>query len=562
MTEPTDTQTTTKEEHTDIEAIKKKNTRFNHVWWLPLIALLVVTYVAVNRYTSKGPLITITFSSAEGLAVGKTKVRYKDVEVGKVERIDLNDHYGGVTVFVRINKANESMLRKNTRFWVVKPRVSITQISGLNTLLSGNYISIEPDKNSDSDYRYQFDGLETPPIITQDEPGLKLTVLTNKASSLYPGTTVYYKGMPIGRVNRVYFSDDYLWVKADIFIAAPHDKLIHPMTKFWSTSGFSIDASADGINVEMESVESLFAGGITFETPVSSQIDDAKTIENGTEFFLYANKKQAFEQSSGRKQHYVTYFDASVKGLEIGSSVTMQGINIGKVKDIQLLFDAKKNQTRTPVLFEIYESRLRLVNENNITPLSIQQVSEKLIRNGLKAQLETANLLTGAKQIALVMTKQSGAKDQPLLVDKITGYPILPSTAQSFDAITASVSNLANKVNQMPLDEIANNLNRLLKNADKTISSLTIDETLKRVDSLLENTTGLSNHATKSLKTLDRSLVKLTKRVEKTLSGFSPDAPLYYNLNKTLKKLNDTLHSLKSIVDTLDRKPNALIFGD
>lgn len=537
---------------------KKENTAFNHVWWIPLIALLAVTYLTISHFTSQGPLVTIRFQTAEGMEVKKTKLRYKDVVVGQVENITLGEKYKDVLVSVRLNKANEGLLREQSQFWVVRPRISVTRVSGLNTLLSGPYIAVDPDTDSEHDYRYSFDGLENPPIVTQDKPGLRLTMLTTKASSISPGTAVYYKGMQVGSVDRVYFSKDYLWVKADIFIASPHDALIKQTTKFWSASGISVDAGAEGLDIEMESVETLIAGGIVFDTPISLQKE--VSVTDGTEYVLYDNKKQAFEQNYGKKHYYVTYFDGSIKGLEVGAPIMIQGINVGKVKDIQLLFDEKTGKTHLPVLFEIYENRLGIVNP--VSQAQATNITKKLIENGVRTRLETASLLTGTKYIALIQENNLVNQHITLENDVVTGYPILPSVPESFDEITSGINNLIAKVNQLPLDEITHNLNGLLSNANNKVSQLELKQTVDSLNSLLKDGRIAAKEAKKTLRNLDVAVSKLSKNAEKTLSGFSPDAPLYYNLNRTLNELNETLTSLRAVTDMLERTPNALIFGE
>lgn len=540
-----------------IKTAKKRG--FNHVWWLPLIALLAVVYLLVNRYTSQGPLITIRFETAESMEINKTKLRYKDVDIGHVEKITLGENYQDVLVSVRLNKTNEGLLREKSQFWVVRPRISVTRVSGLGTLLSGAYIAIDPDRNSDSDYRYEFEGLESPPVVTQDKPGLRLTLLTSKASTLSPGSAVYYKGMQVGSVDRVYFSKDYLWVKADVFIASPHDLLIKQTTKFWSASGISIDAGANGFEVEMESVETLLAGGIVFETPVTLQKE--LNVSNGTEYVLYDNKKQAYEQNYGKKFYYVTYFEGSVSGLQAGSPVMIQGIEVGKVKDIQLLFDEKTGESHIPVLFEIYENRLGLVNP--VSDSELLSVTKKLVEEGLlRARMETASLLTGGKFISLVEDDGVSKKKETLKTDIITGYPIIPSVPESFDELAAGVNNLIAKVNQMPLNDIASNVNSLITNANDKVDQLELSSTVDALNDLLKEGQSISGSAKKTLRNLDYAVTKLSKTAEKALQGFSPDAPLYYNLNNTLQSLNETLNSLRAVTDMLERKPNALIFGE
>lgn len=536
----------------------KKSDKFNHVWWLPLIALLMVLFLVVNHYTTKGPLVTLKLQSADGLEVGKTRVKYKDVNIGKVESIQFDENYKSVNAAIRMDKESEGLLKKNTQFWVVKPRIGITQVSGLNTLLSGNHIAIDPDKNPDSPYRYEFTALDVPPLVTQDKPGLKLTLLTAKANSLYPGTAVYYKGMQVGTVDRVYFSADYLWVKADLFIAAPYSALIKQNTRFWSASGVSIGAGVDGLAIDMESVETLIAGGIAFETPISLQKD--YPVTSGTEFILYDNKSLAFEQNYGKKHHYVTYFENSVKGLEPGAPVMIQGINVGKVKDIQLIFDEQTGKAHIPVLFEIYESRLGLSDNRSIVNAGL--ITERLIQKGLRTQLETGNLLTGSQFISLTLLDEASQKSEKLSIDELTGFPVLPSAPPNFDAITSGISHLIGKVNKLPLEAITENLNHLLKSTHTQVDSLEIAQTVHALNQLLKKGQGLSNQADQSLKNLNFALTKLVSLTEKTLEGYTADAPLYYNLNQTLNQLNDTLTSIKAVTDMIDRKPNALIFGE
>ncbi|MGY0399485.1 MAG: PqiB family protein [Ostreibacterium sp.] len=539
----------------------KNNLSLNHVWWIPIIAFIAVIYLATKHFASQGPLITLHFATAEGMVINKTQLRYKNVVIGQVEKIKLDDEYKNIIVSVRVNKDSEGLLRQNTQFWVVKPRISVAGVSGLGTLLSGAYITLDPDKNMEHDFRNEFEGLATPPIVPQDKPGLRLTLLTEKASSLIPGTAVYYKGLKVGSVDRVYFSKDYLWVKADIFIASPHDLLIKQTTKFWSASGISIKAGTAGVDVEMESVEALVAGGIVFETPVTLQ--KQVKVNNSAEYVLYSNRKQAFEQNYGKKRYYVTYFNSSVKGLQTGSPVMIQGIEVGRVKDIQLAFDKQTGKTHIPVLFEVYDNRLGIANSVALGSKEKMNttVSQQLLA-GLQTRMETANLLTGAKYISLVLGDQHVFKQQILKTDPVTGYPILPSTPESFDAITSGVSRLITKLNQLPLNKIASNIDTLLKNANDKVNAIDIGNTLAALTQLLKGGQVLAKDASKTLKKFNNSVTTLTKVAEKTLSGLSPDAPLYYNLNNTLNGLNETLGSLKAITDMLDRTPNALIFGE
>ncbi len=577
-------------------AKRQKRERFNHVWWLPLIALLMVSYITVTHFTTRGTLVTISFKTAEGLEINKTKVKYKDVIIGKVESIKLNDDFEGVKVGVRMSRDAENLLRKDTRFWIVKPKLTVTQVTGLNTLISGFYITLDPGKTSDSEYQYEFKGLENAPVLTQEETGLNIVLLSARASAFKQGTAVYYKGYTVGKVNKVSLSEDYQWVKAEVSIESPHHKLIKPNTRFWSSNGIAITADSEGLEVQMESLETLVAGGITFGTPETSY--DLGKVENGQEFRVYNNEEEANEKSIGNTYSFVTYFDGSIQGLDEDAPVTVQGIKVGKVKSIQLLFDEKLVKPLTPVIFEVYEESFHLVshkrnngesdNENNqltsIERTDIKELVERLLKRGLRAQLNTSSIITGKKHLALVFDEKS-TQEVALQIDPITQQTLLPSTVESFDAITSGVSNLVNKVNALPLEDIAGNVNSLVKTANNKVNSIAIDKTMAHINSLvanadkkikrlpLENTVNqfnaflkegrtLSSTAKSTFKKLNQSVSKISKTAEDTLDGYSADAPLYYNLNNTLTQLNETMSSLKTVLDMLERHPNSLVFGE
>ncbi|PID62844.1 MAG: hypothetical protein CR974_02745 [Gammaproteobacteria bacterium] len=587
--------------------VKPKTSReqgFNHAWWLPLLALLITTYFIVGHYTSKGTLITISFKSAEGLEVKKTKIKYKDVVIGRVEAIELKETLDGVKVRARMDRSSEELLRKDTRFWIVKPRLSATQITGLNTIISGSYITLDPTKDPTSDYHYEFIGLERPPVISQEEAGLKIKLSSTKASLLAPGTSVYYKGFNVGRVDSVDLSEDNLSVKANVFIKSPHHKLIKPTTKFWSASGVTFGAGAEGVEVSIESIEALLGGGIAFETEPSLLNRDDVVVPEDTEFTLFDNKKRAEEQETGRAFYFVTYFDGSIKGLKVGAPVTVQGMKIGSVKEVSLQFDEALINSRVSVLFEIYESRFRRIStqgENNRTasPRELENFTDKLLQKGLSAQLETGSLLTGSKEIALIFDKRN-RHTSARKIDPLTQFTVVPSAPDSFAAITEGAAEFVQKINALPLEQVGDNVNQLLTSAnqqvkqlplaaignnlnavlgtakdkldkadidqlikrlnslianiDKQIARLPLDKTLKNINGVLKESKGVVRAAKSTLQTAQKAVKRLS-------AAYSADAPLYYNANLSMEQLNTTLVSLQAILDLLERNPNSLIFG-
>ncbi|MPV85221.1 PqiB family protein [Ostreibacterium oceani] len=554
------------------EATRTPENKFNHVWWIPFIAFLVAAFLVVSHFTSQGPLITIQFDNAEGISVENTKLKYKSVTIGQVEKITLDESLDNVLVYIRLQKGSENLIRKDSQFWIVKPRIEVTKISGLNTLLSGAYITIDPAKDQNQDYQYHFVGLSDPPITTQDKPGLRLTLLAEKSTAFYPGSAVYYKGMPVGNIERVYFSDDYLWVKVDVFINAPHHQLIRQNSKFWSAGGISVKTSANGIDVALESIEALVAGGIAFETPIELLLND-EAVTSHTEFFLYPNKTIAYEQQFGKKQLFVSYFESNISGLSTDAQVLMNGITVGKVKAIQLMFDPISGKTYTPVLYEIYEDRITVLNSSHDTShntandtsnrTTAASLTNQLIQSGLHARLVTANLLTGSKNITLAMSDNIIPLPLQLAtVDDLTGYPILPTQPESLETITDSIATFVDKINQMPINELVTSANQLLNNADTTLTQLNLQPTLDAFNALLKDGQQLSQASHQSIQQLTKSIETLVKQTESVIAGYSPDAPLYHGLTDTLGELNDTLSSLKILSEMLTRSPDALIFGE
>ncbi len=533
------------------EVTLTENKKINYIWAIPLIALAITLYLLVSHISNRGKLISINFQNAEGLEIGKTKLKFKDVDIGLVEDIQIIKE-DNVLIKVRVKKTAVKFIKSDAKFWIVKPRLELTKISGLGTLVSGAYITVKPGKSED--FETNFDGLDLPPIVTTDKKGLRLTLLAEKSTTISAGTRIYYRGIEVGIVERKYLSKDFLWVKIDIFVSAPNDSLISSNTRFWSTTGVSVSTSGSGISFEIDSINQVIAGGISFETPIE---DNNYTVKNNSEFVLFESKNKARNHIFGKKAHFVTFFEGNVGGLTKGSDVSIQGISIGKVKNVELTYNTLRNKTVVKATLEIYNSK---IDKNNL------HVLENITERGVITQLETSNLLTGTKQISLLLNKgfyhAKDGEDNENEIDESTGYVVIPSKSDNLSEITSGVSGLITKVNQLPLSETLDNVNKLLTSVDGLVKGVDVEPTLKSFNQLLKNAESLPKGLKKTLSNLDRNFRTITKSIDGTLSGFAPDAPIYHNLNKTLKELNKTLKSFKTLSDTLNRSPDALIFGE
>jgi len=497
------------------EAVASTRSGFSIVWFIPLVAALIGAWVAYSAYSERGPIITITFNTAEGLEAGKTKVKYKDVEVGQVEAIDIETDLDRVLVTIQMHKDAEPYLTDRTRFWVVRARISAGSVSGLETLLGGAYIGLDPVKNGEATRK--FTGLETAPVVTTDQPGQHLTLKASRRGSLDVGAPVYFRQIKVGEVVSYELAEDGDTVDFRVFINEPHHLKVTENTRFWNASGLNVSLTAEGVDVAVESMVSLLVGSIAFEVPESMRL--GKPAADDSVFTLYDSHKDALVKEVSIKRRYLLYFDSSVRGLIKGAPVEFRGIQLGKVIDIDVEFDAETEEFLIPVLIETEPERLAPASVLMTEEESLAQ-TERLVERGLRAQLKTGNLLTGRLYVDLDFYPEA----EPASIDTSGPYPIMPTVPTSMEEITKSVKAVLHKLENFPLGKLGNDLSGTIENLNKAISEA--DDTLKTV-----------------------------KRM------FAADAPLSQELQRTLVELAEAARTLRVLADYLDRHPEALIKG-
>ncbi|MCB1777545.1 MAG: MCE family protein, partial [Candidatus Competibacteraceae bacterium] len=415
------------------DAVLEQRSRFSLVWLIPLVALAIGAWLAYKTYSEQGPTITITFSTADGLEAGKTKLKYKNVEFGQVDHITLNEDLSQVVVTAKLVKGAERFLTETTRFWIERARVSAGQVSGLSTLFAGAYIAIDPvieGRRADA-----FRGLETPPPITANTLGSRFTLRATELGSLDIGSPIYFRAIRVGQVTSYRLDDNGQGVEIKIFINAPHDRLVRADTRFWNASGLNVTLDASGVKIDTASVVSLMIGGVAFETPVS--LETGQPVEPGAIFQLYPNRQSIKDGSYVRKSYWLLHFTSSVRGLTVGAPVEYRGIRIGQVIDIKLELDLDEVIARIPVLIEIESDRLRWIG--NAPDYGHEQEFKKfqkhlwdqLVAKGLRAQLKTGNLLTGALIVDLDVYPEAPART----INWGKSYPELPTVPTSLEEI-------------------------------------------------------------------------------------------------------------------------------
>jgi paraquat-inducible protein B len=527
------------EEDQDAEdAVLSKRADFPLVWLLPLVALLVSAWLIYKSAAEKGEVITINFPTAEGLEVDKTKIRYLNVDVGKVTAISINDDLKTIRITAQMDSGATDFLKEHTSFWVVKPQVGLSGISGLNTLLSGSYIELKP---GDGEHELNFTGLKNPPVLQSHEDGKQFILETENIGSMRPGTAINFHGIPVGEVLSQKLSDDANAIHLSIFINSPYDQFVRKNTRFWIDSGIDLSASADGFKVKTGPLISLLSGGIAFRASPKDSIADIKPEDSI--FQLYDTYDESSQMSYTNTLKYVMNFNSSVRGLTVGAPVQLRGIPIGRVTDITLELDKKTAEIRIPVIVELEPDRIESINgDSNV---SDEDVMEQLIKKGLRAQLQMGSLVTGQLLIDLDFHPES---KQVTNISHLRGYSVFPTTASSFEEFTHSAQIIMDKLAKLPLD-------KLTDEADKTLSSL--QETSKAATSMLKTADGTMATAKITLGNASGTI----KSAQAVLGNLEPGSTGYYEFHKLLQELTQASRSMKQLTDFLEQHPESLIRG-
>jgi paraquat-inducible protein B len=528
------------------------------IWLIPLVALGVGIWLAYTALIARGPAITITFKQAAGLAAGKTQVRYKDVEIGKVEQIRLSPDLSHVTVTARLDRSVEAYLTDSARFWIVRARVMAGEVSGLDTLFSGVYIGLEPGQPGPA--KRDFTGLERPPVVSIDTPGRRFRLLADRLGSLDIGSPVYYRQIKVGQVVSYEMRPGGEAVEILTFIEAPYDQLVRLNTRFWNTSGLDVRIDTEGVSVDTESVLSLLLGGISFETP-TNLIPGRPALATDL-FRLYKNKAETDDPVYAYKEYFVLYFNENIRGLKVGAPVEFSGIKVGEVVDIRLELDEKDLEFRIPVLIAVEPERVQI---NGDAALERDAIIRTLVAKGLRAQVRTGMLLTGQQYVNLDMYPDL----PPVTLARRGRYAELPTVPTPIEEITASAQKLLNTFNNFPLETIGGDLQATIAQLKTLTGDPRIGETLtalKRGMGQLERFAGglnreLGPRLVSAVSRLEAAIDETGRLLEGADGVVDPEGPLMYQLTRTLKEVTRAARAVETMADTIERQPNALIFG-
>ena len=534
---------------------RRKRLRISIIWIIPLLAAVVAIGIAIQRVRSEGPTITIVMKDAEGIEAGKTFIRYKDVRIGLVSAVELSEDYTKVLVKAKIAKHAAGLMVADAKFWVVEPRISLSGVSGLSTLLSGNYIGFQAGKSGDSQTLYF--ALDEPPIIT-DQPGRQFLLKAPTLGSLGVGTPVYFRRLNVGQVAGYSLAADGRSVDIKIFVNAPYDKYVTNETRFWNASGVTVTLGADGINVRTESVAALLAGGLSFDVP--DFVTRGKPAAANTVFTLYRYRAIAMKEPDAEERRYVLQFNESVRGLSVGAPVTLFGLQVGEVTEVGLAFDPARAAFHPRVIVTFAPDRLigdlaPGQRASTTRAMSDAQTRLRTLRRmvdeqGLRAQLRTGSFLTGELFVAFEYFPDAPKAKVDWARDPLE-LPVVPGSLAS---IEAKLGSILTKIDRMPLDAIGSEVRTALG---------TLNQTLKDADTLVNRVDAQwVPEGTKTLEDLRRAIAdadRVVKNADTTL--FSKDAPAPQDLRDMLQEITRAARSVRVLVDYLERHPDTLLRG-
>jgi paraquat-inducible protein B len=539
-------------------ASTRRSRRVSAIWIIPLVAVAIGAWLAWDTLSKEGPTIKISFESGEGLQAGQSQLKYKDMVFGTVKSLELSPDQTHVVMTVATTRQAEPLLTEGTIFWVVKPRLFAGNVSGVETLLSGSYIGMLPAAKAGKSER-DFVGREDPPVLGTHVPGRTFLLRSKRIGAVSVGSPIFFRDLNVGEVLGWDIADMAEYVTIHAFVRAPYDTYVHDQTRFWNASGVSIKLGGTGVEVQMESLKALLLGGVAFETP-AAEIHTAETPENH-EFPLFADRETANAASYTRKIPAISYFSGSVSGLAPGSEVRVHGLKVGEVTDVRLTYDVAKDAVLAPVRYEVEPERVVGVGKR-VFKTDAESV-DALLKKGLRASLQSASLITGQQIVALEFVT-----DAPPAEVSMDGPDfVVPATeGGGFAGLTASATELLNKVNTMPFDQIGASLNGILKSANDFAQGPQMKKTLTDLAAMIASAQGMVQRLdTKQLPELtaglEKTLTSANKLVVSLDNGYGDNTKFNRDLERLLVQTNEAVRSLRSLTDLLARHPEALIKG-
>lgn len=521
-------------------------TRISKVWFIPFITFLIGAWMVYYQWSNQGPEITIKMESAAGLEANKTAIKVRDLDIGKVTKIELDPDLNGVIVTARLDASAEDLLTTKTRFWLVSPRVSFTEVSGLNTLLSGSYIAMSPEQGGEE--AYEFIAETRPPVTPPGTPGLHLKLNSNDEFAYKAGDPIIYKGFKVGEFEDANFNIEERTVYYQAFIEAPYHKLITQNTRFWNTSGVRFHLASSGIKVETGSLETLLANGVTFGIPEG--VPQGQLVTENAFFKIFSDQKSAFDARFKLSVEFLLFIEDSVRGLTVGAPVEYRGLQIGEVIAINQLSDVPGNILEQgypiPVLINIYPGKVGQ-QDNQSGVRFVRERMRAWLSRDLRATLKMGNVLTGGLYVDLQHHKDV----EPMAVATIFDHDVIPVVSNEFTLLTQKAEAILDKINDLPVEDLITDVTEVIDTLGQAADSVT--QTSQNFDTLVGSMDGQS---------INTNVNQVLEDLSAVLQNFSQGGLSPAEIQETMDDLQETLRNIQPLLLQLNQTPNSLIFSD
>ena len=535
------------------------------VWLAPIVALAIGGWLAYETLSNREPLITVTFADGTGLTAGRTAVRYRAVDVGLVEGVGLTPDLNGVAAAIRMKPELADRLTDDARFWIVRPRLGAAQLSGLETIVSGSYVALDPG-GSDGGTKGRFTGLAEPPGVRSDEAGTAFVVTAPRLGPLGPGAPVFFRDVVVGEVMNHDQPDLDGDVALSVFVRAPFDRSVREGSQFWNTSGVRLELDGGGVQITVDSLAALLSGGIAFRTPPEAA--DRPPAAADTRFPLYASLAAAEDAALDERVGMVSYFRDSASGIAPGAPVRQFGLRVGTVDAVALQLDSQKGNASVRIAYRIQPERIfprdMLPTEDPFV------VTSRLVASGMRAELTTDNLLTGQKALSLSLLPDAraaalGREGDRLVVPSVGGGGI--------GDIGRAASGVLRRIEALPLERLVGDLGALLGSIGDRVDDPALKSAIEDLAGLAETARGLAARFERdAAPALDR-LPALVAALEAAAEGGSAavrslrtgylgdDAQFRRNLDDLLDETSEAARAIRLLADYLERHPEALLRG-
>ena len=519
---------------------ERRRSMFSLVWIVPLVAVLIGVWLAWRAYSETGPAFTISFATAEGLEAGKTKIKYKSVDVGVVETINLAPDRSRVIVHARMDKHAENLMVADSRFWVVRPRIEGGNVEGLGTLIAGSFIGMDVGKSST--VQREFVGLDDPPVVSRDVPGRHFVLKSDTAGSISTGTPIFFRRFKVGEVESSAIEKEGTGVAIRIFVQAPYDQYVTHDTRFWEASGVDLKLSATGFEFNTESIAAIAIGGIAFQTRPDAPI--AQPAAEDATFRLFRRRETALAREELSIVPLQMRFKESVRGLTVGAPVDFRGVTVGEVTNIRVDFPDDRSQLVMVVLVDIYPDRLRRervrTSKENSKPFS--EGALLLVKHGVRAQLKTSNLLTGQLFVSLDFHPRA----KPATINWDSRPPEFPTIPGSLVGVEENIVAISSSLAKVPFDAIGQDLRVALESLNRTLNNVG------------QLATNVDRDVAPELKQAIADMRQAVAAVDRNLAD---SAPFKQDVRETLREISRAAASLRNLTDYLEQHPEALIRG-